>query len=354
MFIATVDAQEFLVKSPVPSGRQGRNKVDALEVRVKQLVWAIGHGHLRQQSRVAGQRELTQMLRGRKGARTLSWQFFFPDLRRSGGRHRRLLRFHRPDPIRLAPRLTAVAAIVANKRIRQDAEDDATSCSKSLAFMLSVCLDILIKVQLRLSIVDMLPTHLNRSYFVPDVTRILNQIEEGDVAAASELMPLVYAELRRLAGHRMKKEAAGQTLQPTALVHEAYMRLVGAEDVPEWHSRGHFFAAAAEAMRRILIENARRRQSLKRGGDRGKFEIAEDDAIIDSANVDELLDLDAALTKLNESEPEMAKLVELRYFAGLSVEESAKALGMSPRTVKRNWAFARAWLGRELNPKRES
>lgn len=186
-----------------------------------------------------------------------------------------------------------------------------------------------------------------------DVTRILNQIEEGDAAAASELLPLVYAELRRLAGHKMKNEAAWQTLQPTALVHEAYMRLVGDEDVQQWDSRGHFFAAAAEAMRRILVENARRRQSIKRGGDRARFEIAEDDAMIDSTNVDELLDLDAALTKLNEREPEMAKLVKLRYFAGLTVDEAARALGMSPRTVKRNWAFARAWLGRELNPERD-
>lgn len=185
---------------------------------------------------------------------------------------------------------------------------------------------------------------------MPDVTQILNQIEAGRTSAADELLPLVYTELRRLAGQNMKKEAAGQTLQPTALVHEAYMRLVGAENVQQWNSRGHFFAAAAEAMRRILVENARRRQSLKRGGDRAKFQIAEDDAVIDSANVDELLDLDAALNKLQNSEPELARLVELRYFAGLSVEESAKALGVSARTVKRNWAFARAWLGRELNP----
>ncbi len=187
-----------------------------------------------------------------------------------------------------------------------------------------------------------------------EVTQILNQIQQGDVAAAADLLPLVYAELRRLARHKVKSEAAGQTLQPTALVHEAYVRLVGCEDVPKWDNRGHFFAAAAEAMRRILIENARRRQSLKRGGDRKRFEVAEDDATIDSGNVDELLDLDTALTKLAECEPEMAKLVELRYFAGLSVEESANALGVSPRTVKRNWAFARAWLGRELNPDEET
>ncbi|MBB3204887.1 RNA polymerase sigma factor (TIGR02999 family) [Rhodopirellula rubra] len=187
-----------------------------------------------------------------------------------------------------------------------------------------------------------------------EVTQVLKQIKQGDVAAAADLLPLVYAELRRLAGHRMKSEAAGQTLQPTALVHEAYVRLVGTEDVPQWDSRGHFFAAAAEAMRRILIENARSRQSLKRGGDFQRFEVTEEDAILDSGDVDGLLDLDAALTKLAECEPEMAKLVELRYFTGLSVDESAKALGISPRTVKRNWAFARAWLGRELNPDEEA
>ncbi len=188
---------------------------------------------------------------------------------------------------------------------------------------------------------------------VSEVTQILDQIRNGQ-AAAADLLPLVYAELRRLAGYKMKSEAAGQTLQPTALVHEAYVRLVGTEDVPQWDSRGHFFAAAAEAMRRILIENARRRQSLKRGGDREKFDVAEDDAIIEFSDIDELLDLDAALTKLAQCEPDMAKLVELRYFAGLSVDESAKALGVSPRTVKRNWAFARAWLGRELNPDEET
>lgn len=143
-------------------------------------------------------------------------------------------------------------------------------------------------------------------------------------------------------------------MQPTALVHEAYVRLVGAEDVPKWDNRGHFFAAAAEAMRRILIENARHRQTLKRGGDREKREMTEKDAILEFSDAEELLDLDTALTKLSDTEPEMARLVELRYFAGLSVEESAKALGVSPRTVKRNWAFARAWLGRELNADEET
>ncbi|QDS94478.1 RNA polymerase sigma factor SigL [Roseimaritima multifibrata] len=183
-----------------------------------------------------------------------------------------------------------------------------------------------------------------------EVTQILNQIEQGDVAAASELLPLVYAELRRLATHRMRRESAEQTLQPTALVHEAYMRLIGNgdNDTIEWQSRGHFFGAAAEAMRRILVESARRRKSLKRGGEFAKYQVSEEDAIIHAGDPDELLDLDAALTKLAAEEPELAKLVELRYFTGLSVGETAEALGVSPRTVKRNWAFARAWLGRQM------
>ena len=183
---------------------------------------------------------------------------------------------------------------------------------------------------------------------MPQVTQILNEIQQGNVAAASDLLPLVYAELHRLARHRIRKEKPGQTLQPTALVHEAYIRLVG-DEAMKWDGRSHFFAAAAEAMRRILIENARRRKTLKRGGDLSQRELAEDDAIIYFDDIDELLDLDAALTKLAVDEPELAKLVELRHFAGLTVEEAAQALGVSTRTVKRNWAFARAWLGREMN-----
>jgi RNA polymerase sigma factor (TIGR02999 family) len=180
------------------------------------------------------------------------------------------------------------------------------------------------------------------------VTQILDQIQQGNRAAASELLPLVYEELRHLAIHRMRKEKPGLTLQPTALVHEAYIRLVG--DVPiKWDGRAHFFAAAAEAMRRILIENARRRNALKRGGDMGQRELADGDAAVSFDNIDELLDLDAALTKLALAEPELATLVELRFFAGLTVEEAAQAMGISTRTVKRDWAFARAWLGREMN-----
>ena len=183
---------------------------------------------------------------------------------------------------------------------------------------------------------------------MPEVTQILNQIQQGNVAASGDLLPLVYVELRRLARYKMRKEQPGQTLSPTALVHEAYIRLV-ADEAMSWDGRSHFFAAAAEAMRRILIENARRRQSLKRGGDMNQRDLAEEDAIIHFNDIDELLDLDAALTKLADDEPELAKLVELRYFAGLTVEETAQSLGVSARTVKRNWAFARAWLGREMN-----
>jgi RNA polymerase sigma factor (TIGR02999 family) len=181
-----------------------------------------------------------------------------------------------------------------------------------------------------------------------ELTQILDQIQKGDRAAASELLPLVYAELRRLAVYRMRKEQPGVTLQPTALVHEAYMRLLGDAEV-QWDGRAHFFGAAAEAMRRILIEGARRRKSLKLGGNIQRRELSESDAVVDSENSAELLDLDAALTKLAADEPDLARLVELRYFAGLSVDEAAEALGISPRSVKRNWAYARAWLGREMN-----
>ena len=180
-----------------------------------------------------------------------------------------------------------------------------------------------------------------------EVTRIIHEIQQGNQAATSALLPLVYSELRRLASQKIRRERPGQTLQATALVHEAYLRLVGNAD-QAWDGRAHFFAAAAEAMRRILIESARRRKSLKRGGDRERFEIDEADAIDTGKDIDELLDLDAALTRLAEIDPDLARLVELRYFVGLTIEESADALDVSPRTVKRNWAYARAWLGREL------
>jgi RNA polymerase sigma factor (TIGR02999 family) len=181
-----------------------------------------------------------------------------------------------------------------------------------------------------------------------NVTQILTEIQSGNETAAADLLPLVYAELRKLAHARLGRESSEQTLQPTSLVHEAYLRLIGEVEV-RWDSRAHFFAAAAEAMRRILIENARHRKSLKRGGALSQRTLSDGDAIADMADIDTLLDLDSALIKLAKEEPDMARLVELRYFAGLNVEEAAQVLGVSARTVKRNWSFARAWLGRELN-----
>ncbi len=182
-----------------------------------------------------------------------------------------------------------------------------------------------------------------------EVTRLLSEIEQGDSRATHALLPLVYAELRRLAERRMAKELPGQTLQPTALVHEAYVRLLGDGEPRGWDNRGHFFAAAAEAMRRILIENARRKRSLKRGGQLISHELREGDAVIESGDPERLLDLDAALTKLAVEDPDSAKLVELRYFAGLTIEQAAKTLGVSPRTAKRNWTYARAWLRRQMD-----
>ncbi len=181
-----------------------------------------------------------------------------------------------------------------------------------------------------------------------EVTRILSAIEAGDPDAAAQLLPLVYDKLRELAARKMAQEKPGHTLQATALVHEAYVRLVDADEARNWDSRGHFFAAAAEAMRRILIEESRRRKSLKRGGDLVRVEL--DDAAQECAFVvsDDLLALDDALTKLAEVDTAAAKLVQLRYFAGLTVQEAAEALGVSIRTANRNWAFARAWLQREI------
>jgi RNA polymerase sigma factor (TIGR02999 family) len=182
-----------------------------------------------------------------------------------------------------------------------------------------------------------------------NVTQILNRIENGDPQAANQLLPLVYEELRKLAASRMSRESAGQTLQPTALVHEAFMRLVGSDAGQEWDNRGHFFAAAAEAMRRILIDNTRKRNSLKRGGQQARNEIRESDAVLNPDDSETLLALDAALTRLAAADPELARMVELRYFTGLTIEETAKVLGVSPRTTKRNWAYARAWLKRAMD-----
>ena len=179
------------------------------------------------------------------------------------------------------------------------------------------------------------------------VTRILSAIQQGDPRASDELLPIVYQELRKLAADRLQHEKPGQTLQPTALVHEAYLRLVDVERSQHWDGRGHFFAAAAEAMRRILIENARRKQSPKHGG--GWHRVGLDEA---AAGADEspeqLLDLDQALTRLRAVDPPAARLVVLRYFAGLTMEQAADALGLPLRTAERNWTFARTWLRREL------
>lgn len=176
-----------------------------------------------------------------------------------------------------------------------------------------------------------------------DVTRILDSATSGDPKAAAELLPLVYDELRKLAAARMAEESAGQTLQPTALVHEAFLRLVGTTDAPRWQNRGHFFAAAAEAMRRILIESARRKRGPERGGHLTRREL-EYELPAELGRSDQLLQLDEALDRLAVVEPRAAEIVKLRYFAGLKVAEIALALGISPRTVDADWAYARAWL----------
>ncbi|GAB5439717.1 MAG: ECF-type sigma factor [Fuerstiella sp.] len=182
-----------------------------------------------------------------------------------------------------------------------------------------------------------------------DVTVILDAIEAGDRQAASRLLPLVYEELRRLAAKRMAQEGVAFTLQPTALVHEAFLRLVGEEDVGRWDNRGHFFAAAAEAMRRILIDAARRRKSQKRGGQWVRQELNKDPPVLCPDEPEALLALDEALTRLTEFDPELARLVKLRYFTGLTIEQTAEVLQVSPRTTRRNWTYARAWLKREMD-----
>jgi RNA polymerase sigma factor (TIGR02999 family) len=174
-----------------------------------------------------------------------------------------------------------------------------------------------------------------------DVTRILSAIEQGDPTAAGELLPLVYEELRKLAAQKMAQEAAGQTLQPTALVHEAYLRLVG-DDESHWDNRGHFIAAAAEAMRRILIDNARRKKREKHGGGRRRVELPDLPAA--DQTPDDLLALDDALARLAQEDPAAAEVVKLRLYAGVSVEEAAEALGLSRAHAYRHWTYARAWL----------
>jgi RNA polymerase sigma factor (TIGR02999 family) len=179
-----------------------------------------------------------------------------------------------------------------------------------------------------------------------DVTRILNAIERGDAKATEELLPLVYEELRILAAQKLSHESPGQTLQATALVHEAYLRLVG-DELRSWENRGHFFSAAAEAMRRILVENARRKGRLKRGG--AQQRIGFDEAMLAiGESPEDIMALDEALTKLAKEDPAVFELVKLRYFAGLTQQQTAEILGIPRRTADRNWAYARAWLYQEM------
>jgi RNA polymerase sigma factor (TIGR02999 family) len=181
-----------------------------------------------------------------------------------------------------------------------------------------------------------------------DVTRILSQVEAGDAQAARQLLPLVYGELRKLAAAKLAQERPGQTLQATALVHEAYLRLVDQHAPPQWNGRVHFLAAAAEAMRRILVESARRKQTLKRGGGEKRVDLE----LVDSLVIDETLDLlalDEALTRLAQEQPVKAELVKLRFFAALTMPEAAEALGISLATAERHWTFARTWLLAELS-----
>lgn len=200
-----------------------------------------------------------------------------------------------------------------------------------------------------------------------EVTQLLQAIQHGDNRATDQLLPIVYDELRKLAAAKMAREAPGQTLQPTALVHEAFLRLVGnwshspaddsntatldSEQTPgeeRWDGRGYFFAAASEAMRRILVENARRKNRIKRGGDRDKVELEFIELAIEPPQVD-LIALDDSLRKLEEKDPKLATIVKLRYFVGLTLQETADSLGISMATVKRNWAYARAWLRVEMS-----
>ena len=179
-----------------------------------------------------------------------------------------------------------------------------------------------------------------------EVTRILNAIQQGETKATEELLPAVYQELRKLAGHKMASEAPGHTLQATALVHEAWLRLAGPNQ-QSWENRAHFFGAAAEAMRRILVDHARRRQSLKRGGG-AEPEQLDDSALVLSAPPDELLAVHDALDKLGIEDRQAAELVKLRYFVGMTMEEAAAAMGMAKRTAESLWTFARVWLRREI------
>jgi RNA polymerase sigma factor (TIGR02999 family) len=186
-----------------------------------------------------------------------------------------------------------------------------------------------------------------------EVTRILSAIDQGDARAAEQLMPVVYDELRRLAAQKLAQEKPGQTLQATALVHEAYVRLVEAEKAQHWSSRGHFFATAAEAMRRILVEQARRKGRRKRGGDRRRLDFQATGPTVEGPNID-ILAVDEALTQLASKHPEKAELVKLRYFGGLTLPEAATVLGISTPTAERYWRYARAWLARRLRSENSS
>lgn len=181
-----------------------------------------------------------------------------------------------------------------------------------------------------------------------EVTVLLHAIEQGEPCASKDLLPLVYEELRKLAASRLAEESAGHTLQPTALVHEAYLRLVGNDPSANWNGRGHFFGAAAEAMRRILIEAARRKGRLKHGGGRQRLDLSKLNDL-GEATPDELLALDEALERLASEEPVAAEVVKMRYYAGLSIQDTAAALGTSVRTANRHWAYARAWLYQQLS-----
>ncbi len=183
---------------------------------------------------------------------------------------------------------------------------------------------------------------------MPDASQILNAIEQGDPRAAEQLLPLVYEELRKLAAQKLAQERPGQSLQATALVHEAYLRLVDVEKSPHWDSRGHFFAAAAEAMRRILVEKARSKKRLRHGGDRQRLDLDQLELAGESPP-EALLAFDEALAKLAREAAAVANVVKLHHFAGLTLEQIASALDISPRTVRRHWAFAKAWFFQELH-----
>ena len=182
-----------------------------------------------------------------------------------------------------------------------------------------------------------------------DVTRLLEAVGQGDPRAARDLLPVVYDELRRLAAHSLAHEKPGQTIEATALVHEAYLRLVGSDPDRPWNGRGHFFCAAAEAMRRILVENARRKRRYRHGGGLDRIDLDRIDVAADEAS-SELLAINEALDRLAGEEPTVAEVVKLRYFAGLTIEEAASALGVSVRTANRHWAYARARLYQQLGP----